>query len=148
MKFTTPATASEPYSAVAPSFNVSIRSKAIIGGSAEVSTKLLPRFVVTALCTWRRELSRTRVEFTPRPRRLIFVVPVLAFWVNASGLFWDPVLMVNRSMMSLISLTPRSAISSKPMVVSGEGESNCDSLRMYEPVTMTSSMAPGGCTGC
>ena len=46
MKFATPATASEPYRAVAPSFKISMRSNAIIGGSDDVSTKFSPRSVV------------------------------------------------------------------------------------------------------
>ncbi len=38
MKFTTPATASEPYSAEAPSFTTSTRSMAMVGARVDVLT--------------------------------------------------------------------------------------------------------------
>lgn len=107
-----------------------MRSNAIIGGSDEVSTKFSPRSVAAALCVCRRLLISTRVELTPRPRRFTLPVPVVKFWVKASGLFCDPVLIVRSSSTRPTSFAPAAARSSLVMLVSGDGESNCDWRRM------------------
>jgi hypothetical protein len=124
-KFTTPATASEPYKAVAPSLSSSTRSNAIIGGSADVSTKFSPRSVAAALCVWRRPFTSTSVELTPRPRRFTLLVPVVWFCVNASGLFCEPVLIVRLPITSLILFAPLAAMSSADMMMTGDGASAC-----------------------
>src|SRR6266851_3806099 len=71
MMFTTPAIASEPYTAEAPSFRTSIRSIAAVGmvfRSTEESAPVPPG-------TMRRPLRSTRVRELPRPRRLTRVEP-------------------------------------------------------------------------
>ena len=76
MKFTTPATASEPYTAEAPPVRMSTRSIIAVGiwlmsGAAE------------AACTppygMRRPSISTRVRVEPRPRRFRVAVPVAPF---------------------------------------------------------------------
>ena len=141
MKLTTPATASVPYRADAPSFRISTRSTAISGTSEAVSTNKSPPSVGAAEATCRRLLSSTRVDCTPRPRRLMFSVPVVRFWVKASGLFCAPALMVSVWVMSRMVDAPICARSSEPSTEMGDGLSNWDLRRMKEPVTITSSNA-------
>src|SRR5882672_11895382 len=64
MMFTTPAMASEPYTAEAPSFRISMRSIAAVGmefRSTDVFAPVPPG-------TMRRPLRSTRVRSEPRPR--------------------------------------------------------------------------------
>jgi hypothetical protein len=114
---------------------------AIIGGNAEVSTKFSPRSVAAALWTSRRPFTSTSVELTPSPRRFTLLVPVVWFCVNASGLFCEPVLIVSRSITSLILLAPLEARSSADKTTTGDGASNCDGRLMYVPSTIISSAA-------
>ena len=67
--FTTPATASEPYTAEAPSLSTSIRS--IIAAGMLLRSTEPPRPGAQRL-----PLTRTRVRFEPIPRMLIVVVPL------------------------------------------------------------------------
>ena len=104
MKLTTPATASEPYTAEAPSFKISTRSTASIGTSAARSTKLDPSSVCTADGTCRLPFSSTRVGATPSPRRLTFAVPTMKFCVRLSELFSAPLSVGSKPTRSRMSL--------------------------------------------
>ena len=90
MMFTTPAMASEPYTAEAPSLRISMRSTEAVGmefRSTEASAPVPPG-------TMRRPLRSTRVRAEPRPRRLMRVAPSppLLNWVlmalPCSGMVW------------------------------------------------------------
>ena len=75
MKFTTPATASAPYTAEAPPVTTSTRSIRLAG------MKFRSGAVLTAPAAgvpgWRRRPSiRTSVRLAPRPRRSTVAVPV------------------------------------------------------------------------
>ena len=101
----------------------------------------MPSLVGDPDSTWRLPFSNTRVEPTPRPRRLIFDVPVVAFWVKASGLFCAPVLIVSVCVISAMFCAPISSMSPEPMVARGEGKSAWFFFLMKDPVTtMTSSL--------
>ena len=69
MKFATPATASLPYSAEAPSVSISMRSIMIEGATLLMSTKPKPPSVVC-----RPPFNNTNVARGPSPRKLIVVV--------------------------------------------------------------------------
>ena len=60
MKLTTPATASEPYNAEAPSFTTSIRSIAMVGTNALILVDALPRPLYQD-GTWRRPFTSGNV---------------------------------------------------------------------------------------
>ena len=75
MTFTTPATASEPYTAEAPSFNISIRSIAATG-ILLISTKEFTIPSAKALLATRRPLISTSVASAPKPLRLIAAPPL------------------------------------------------------------------------
>ena len=74
MKFTTPATASDPYMDEAPSLNISILSRAIMG-IVLVSTNTLPSFASAPEIVCLLPSIKIKVELNPRPLRLIFEVP-------------------------------------------------------------------------
>src|SRR6266550_1840161 len=85
--FITPAMASEPYWAAAPSRSTSIRSIAA-AGIAFRSTPTVPRPNVPLTCTnaleWRRlPLTRTSTWSGPRPRRLAGLM-----WSEPSAMVW------------------------------------------------------------
>ena len=70
MKFTTPATASEPYSAEEPSFTISMRSTIICGIIELMSTVESPRGATNAgKC--RRPFTNGSVAASPKLRRLM-----------------------------------------------------------------------------
>ena len=72
MKLITPAIASDPYTAEAPSFNTSTRSIAWIGmllTSTEAESPTLPYGAI------RRPLTRIRVRVEPRPRNEAVEIP-------------------------------------------------------------------------
>ncbi len=71
---TTPATASEPYTAEAPSLSTSTRSIAATGIEL-MSTKLVVMFSANELIATRRPLTSTSVASAPRPRRLMEAAP-------------------------------------------------------------------------
>lgn len=115
--------------AEAPSFRISARSTAINGTSEAVSTKETPSLVWAAVNTWRRPFNSTSVEPTPSPRRLMLEVPVVWFWVKASGLFWAPVLIVSVWVRSAMFCAPIASMSAAVTVCSGEAKSACDFVR-------------------
>ena len=75
MTLTTPATASAPYTADAPSFSTSRRSIAATG-IVLMSTKLVVMDSANELIATRRPLTSTSVASAPRPRRLIEAAPL------------------------------------------------------------------------
>ena len=72
---TTPATASAPYTAEAPSFSTSRRSIAATG-IVLMSTKLVVMDSANELIATRRPLTSTSVASAPRPRRLTDAAPL------------------------------------------------------------------------
>jgi hypothetical protein len=77
----------------APSFRTSTRCRAL-AGIMLVSTNVDPSLAVAAARVLRRPLTSTRVEPSPRPRRLTLLVPWVAPDVKESGTFSDPELTV------------------------------------------------------
>ncbi len=75
MKFTTPATASAPYTDEAPPVIVSIRAMAADG------IVLMLTAIEALIGIARRPSSSTKFRFAPRPRRLNVAAP---------GVRWDP----------------------------------------------------------
>ena len=66
-------------------------------------------------------------------------VPAVAFWVNASGVFSAPVLMVSVWVISAILFAPMESMSPASNTANGDGDSKF-SLRLTKlPVTMINS---------
>ena len=90
MKFTTPATASEPYTAEAPPVRMSTRCTRAVGMKFR-SAAMEPIAAVGLPACSRLPSIRTTVRFDPNPRRLTVAVPLepletLEPWVaNACG---------------------------------------------------------------
>ena len=130
---TTPAMASEPYTAEAPSLRISRRSMAAAGIEFR-STEL---FAPVPPGTKRRPLRSTRVRFAPRPRRLTRVEPSppllteVLIALPCAGRLW------RKSPMETL---PLAATRSLEMMVTGAGEVR-SLRRMREPVTRISSSA-------
>ena len=146
MKFATPATASLPYSAEAPSVSISMRSIMIEGATLLMSTKPKPPSVVC-----RPPFNNTNVARGPSPRKLIVVVGELPMF-TAPPPCW--VLTVDTEptfcgrFLNTSAIEPRCSrcSSSLLMTVSGCGRSAARSMK--EPVTMISSSgcrAAGSC---
>jgi hypothetical protein len=125
MKLTTPAMASVPYSAEAPSRSTSTRSMAAIGITSTL-TELSPM----ASLARRRPLSRTRVRLVFRPRMLIMVPPP----PPPTGSLVEAT--VRAVATSDIVVRPRLTNSSDLMVVRGRAFSLARRL-IEEPVTST-----------
>ncbi len=133
MMFTTPAMASEPYTAEAPSLRTSTRSMAAVGiefRSTEESAPVPPG-------TNRRPFISTRVRAEPSPRRLMRVAPSppLLTWVlmalPCSGR------LCRKSPMETL---PEAVTCSRLITVTGAGVVR-SLRRMREPVTTISSLA-------
>ena len=73
MMFTTPATASEPYTAEAPSLSTSMRSMMDVG--MVLRSTEMPFAPSSTLEVMRRPLSSTKVRTAPMPRSEICMVP-------------------------------------------------------------------------
>ena len=69
----------------------------------------------------------------------MFEVPAVAFWVNASGLFSAPELMVSVCVISAIFFAPIESIATLSTTASGEGDSKFSLRRTKLPVTRISS---------
>ena len=133
MMFTTPATASDPYTAEAPSFSTSMRSMAAVGiefRSTDESAPVPPG-------TMRRPFKRARVRESPRPRRLTRVDPspplltAVLIELPCSG---------RLCRKSPIDTLPLATTCSRLMTVTGAGVVR-SLRRMRDPVTVISSSA-------
>ena len=146
MKFSTPAMASDPYVAAAPSRNTSIRSRAATGS----------RLTSTRSCAWsgidpgdhvmRRLLSSTSDRLGPRPRRFTVArsAPVLVpYWSDSPSAPWLKDRLRSRSMTPG---EPWARRSSQLIRVTGNGSSS-GVPGIQVPVTTNSSMTPdASCT--
>ena len=131
--FTTPATASEPYTAEAPPVSTSMRSMNC-AGMVFMSTAIEPGLPDTK----RRPSTSTSVRSMPRLRRSTVETPPpevrklefvrLSVGVPKVGFL---------SSSSCVLRMPVAAMSSEEMVCTGDGESRLV-LTMREPVTTTS----------
>jgi len=143
MKLMTPAIASEPYTAEAPSFSISTRSMAANG--------MTPRF--TPPTPWispakpftRLPLMRTSVCAPCRPRSEAVcaekvLAPMTLVIVELPRLLFDE----TRFSSSIALVAPLLSISSRVMTVTGSALSP-STLLMLEPVTSMRSLAAGCC---
>src|SRR5437870_133270 len=141
--FITPAMASEPYWAAAPSRNTSIRSIAA-AGIAFRSTPTVPRPNVPLTCTnaleWRRlPLTRTSTWSGPRPRRLAGLM-----WSEPSAMVWCDALNDGASVARIwfTSVWPVSCTSWEVMTSTGTGVSTA--VREVRAPTTTISLRARG----
>src|SRR5437867_4429640 len=139
----TPAMASDPYCAAAPSRSTSIRSMAAVG-IAFKSTPTVPRPKVPLTCTsaleWRRlPFTRTSTWSGPRPRRLAGLM-----WSDPSAMVWCEALNEGASVARiwLTSVWPLSAISCAEITSTGTGVSTAV-REVRAPTTTTSFNARG-----
>ena len=109
---------------------ISMYETAMSGTSEEMSVKVRPPLVSAPDMTVRRLFKSTSVDETPRPRRLKLEVPVVPFWVKASGLFWAPLLMVSVWTKSAKFAAPIASRCSPPITAIGFGLSAWDFLRI------------------
>lgn len=134
MKLTTPATASAPYTALAPPVSTSTRSTRI-RGMEPISTADVP-------CnppTWRRPSTSTSVRSTPRPRRLSRLAPSTPDSTDCSAVTEDN--SEGRSLRTSASEnSPASRISAAVMACTGTAPVRLTSRTILEPVTTTSSI--------
>ena len=131
MMFTTPAVASAPYTAEAPSFKISMRS-IIATGKRLRSTKVVPP-LLEPVSTCRRPFTMTRVLLAPRSRRFKAVEPRTAAVVPPSLIPMEPA-SGNSRKSSVKLLRPAASISARPIIRTGDGPSNSARL-IREPVT-------------
>ena len=142
MMFTTPATASAPYTADAPSFSTSMRAIAATGIMFTSTNCSVPR--PAALPPWpngasvtRRPLIRTSVELTPRPRSETAAEPGEEVLTRFSAKPWAPISgILRRSAPRLV--WPEASISA--LVSTRRLAAPVDSpARKLEPVTVKAS---------
>ena len=137
MKFTTPATASAPYTEEAPPVRTSTRSISAFGiwfrsGAPEFT----PGAVSGLPGISRRPLIRTSVRLAFRPRRSTVAVPVEPFEIVEP---WAAIACGSWLMMSSTRILPVAAMSSAAIAVTGLMLVMFGVL-MREPVTTTSWM--------
>ncbi len=143
MKFTTPAMASEPYTAEAPSFRISTRSMTATG-IAERSAPP-PIWLDNAYGATRLPLMSTRVRLVPKPRSEMPVKPTRPVPSPPASLKlpidW---LIGRRSSRSCAVVMPEFAMSCLLMTVTGSAPSPSTRL-MLEPVTSILSLVCAVC---
>src|SRR6478672_1956293 len=129
MKLTTPATASEPYTAELPPVTTSTRSMRSVG-IVFVSTRKSPTLPVM----WRRPLTSTSVRDSPRPRRSRMLRPLVP--MKRVEFAWLKVERSDgRSFRRSPTLTSPVMVSSSALIdVIGTGDSRFG-RRMRDPVT-------------
>ena len=138
---TTPAIASEPYSAEAPSFRISTRSTMPIGNE-ETSTNDFWPSSASGYDAMRWPSTSTSVASTDMPRSDTPLAPPAIAPLNACVSV--PLLSAAAERItSAIELRPLLAISSALMTVTGDAVS-ASVRRMNEPVTMTDSSVSAG----
>ena len=139
MTLTTPATASAPYRAEPPSVSISRRS-VITMGMALISTNSPPVVVAAAKGVVRLPLINTKVEFSPRFRRLTCAVPSTCERSPEPELVNEPEFTSRFLMTSQMMAAPCASILLRSTIWTGDGASS-GVPRMNEPVTMTSSIS-------
>ena len=128
MKLATPATASEPYRADAPSSTSSIRCSMMAG--VRLLTSTWDAELASMVC--RCPFSKTSVDLGPRPRRSMLLVGVFQF----SATFAEEICGMSRS-TSIVETRWFARISAASMMATGCGRSA--GREMYDPVTTISS---------
>src|ERR1044071_3533161 len=133
-KLTTPAMASDPYTAELPPVTTSMRSMRSVGNVLTSADTALARMSEP---TWRRPLTSTRVRWVPRPRRSSRFRPVVPR--KRLEFCWLKVLRIDGSSLSRspTEVLPVSTSSSADTVVTGTGASRFGRA-MRDPVTMIS----------
>ena len=103
MKLTTPAIASEPYVAAAPSLRISILLKAAIGKSCKLTDLFAPLLIGTVVCLF--PFIKTKVLCVPRPLILIFETPSAPFdpnWFDSPSIPFAPgTILINSTILRL-----------------------------------------------
>jgi hypothetical protein len=140
MMLITPAMASDPYSAEAPSFRISTRSIAETG-IALMSTKFVVMLSAKGLIATRRPLTSTRVASAPRPRRLIEAAPLaVESWllprVENAPLPFEGIF----SMSCCRFANPDLSMASRSITSTGLALAKSDERAMRDPVTITVSV--------
>ncbi len=139
MKFTTPAMASEPYSADAPSVSTSTRSIASSGRLSRFTEPSPPEAPKPPKGATRRPLSSTSVYFWSRPWMAAVVVPLpLPLPLTELEDCWKlpPVIAGSFWISSVIDSAPVLSMASREMTVTGNAPSD-STRRIAEPVIST-----------
>ena len=147
MKFTTPAMASEPYTADALPVNTSTRST-MPSGMFDTSVKLLRPLNGSGKSAMRRPLTSTSVWFGPSPRRSTCCAPgEKSAPLDDCWLWVSPPFCVIERSSSGTAVKPAAWISFAVMTVIGEGPSIAVRA-MRDPVTCTTSRSDGAGSRC
>ena len=89
----------------------------------DVLTKTLPSLAVAPDTVCLLPSTRTKVEDSPKPLRLMFEVPCVPPCVKESDLFSDPEFTAILFVISAMEVAPRSSISDLSTISTGEAPS-------------------------